>query len=141
MRIALDTNVLLAAFVARGLCADLLALLIQRQLAGTVHVFVSRQVLAEFRRHLKGKFNAAPGEIAAALAVLETFESGAAKAAIDDSAIPDPDDAPILAAAVAFGAECFVTGDKALLGLGKVADMSIVTARQMFEALAAGPRA
>lgn len=32
LRIALDTHVLLAAFVARGLCADLLALLLRLQL-------------------------------------------------------------------------------------------------------------
>lgn len=141
MRIAVDTNVLLAAFVARGLCADLLALLIQRHLAGTVRVFVSRQVLTEFRRHLKGKFKASAAEIADALAVLDGFESGASRAMIDDSAIPDPDDVPILAAAVAFEADCFVTGDKALLALGQAANMSIASPRQLFEALAAGPPA
>ena len=141
MRIAVDTNVLLAAFVARGLCADLLALLIQRHLAGTARVFVSRQVRAEFRRHLKGKFKAAAGEIADALAVVDAFESGAAKAAIDESRVPDPDDAPILAAAVAFEADCFVTGDKALLAMGKAANMSIVSPRQLFAALVAAPAA
>jgi len=141
VRIAVDTNVLLAAFVARGLCADLLALLIQRQLAGTVRVFGSRQVLAEFRRHLKGKFKATSDEIVDALAAIDGLESAAARAAIDGGAIPDPDDVPILAAALAFEADCFVTGDKALLALGKVAGMSIASPRRLFEALTAGPAA
>ena len=137
MRIAVDTNVLLAAFVARGLCADLMALLIQRHLAGTERVFVSRQVITEFRRLLKDKFKATAGEIADALAVIESFESGARQAAFDDSAVPDPDDAPILAAALAFEADCFVTGDKPLLALGQAAAMKIVSPRQLFEALSA----
>jgi putative PIN family toxin of toxin-antitoxin system len=135
VRIAVDTNVLLAAFVARGLCAELLGMLILRHMEGSAAVFVSRQVRAEFRRHLKGKFKASPSEIAAALAVLETFENGSREAALDARAIPDADDVPILAAALAFAADDFVTGDKALLALRRVGPMQVLSPRQMFERL------
>lgn len=41
----------------------------------------------------------------------------------------DPDDAHVLAAAVAVGADCIVTGDKDLLDLGRYDAIRIVTAR------------
>jgi predicted nucleic acid-binding protein len=46
--------------------------------------------------------------------------------------IPDPDDAWIIAAALAAGADWFVTGDRPLLALGGVADMPILDPRSAY---------
>ena len=46
--------------------------------------------------------------------------------------IPDPDDAWIIAAALAAGADWSVTGDKALLALGMVENLSIVDPRKAY---------
>jgi len=54
---------------------------------------------------------------------------------ISAQGFPDPDDAPILAAALAADAKLFVTGDKALLALGAVDDMAIVDPRTAYERL------
>jgi predicted nucleic acid-binding protein len=50
-------------------------------------------------------------------------------------AVSDPDDAPVLACAVATKADVFVTGDKALLDLGEIEDMPILSPRQLWQRL------
>lgn len=51
MRIVLDTNVLLAALGARGLCEALLAACLEGH-----DLVASEHILGELRRHLLGKF-------------------------------------------------------------------------------------
>lgn len=49
---------------------------------------------------------------------------------------PDPDDIPILATAIVGGADYLVTGDKrALLSLGKVEAVQIISARRFADLL------
>jgi predicted nucleic acid-binding protein len=47
----------------------------------------------------------------------------------------DKDDLPILAAAIAAGAEVLVTGDKELLELGHIEGLQILSPRQFWEKL------
>ena len=51
MKIALDTNVLIAAFIARGVCNDLLEHCVRRH-----ELVTSEFILNEFREKLTGKF-------------------------------------------------------------------------------------
>ena len=51
MKLVLDTNVLIAAFIARGVCADLLEHCV---LSHTI--VASDDIFAELRTHLVGKF-------------------------------------------------------------------------------------
>lgn len=46
---------------------------------------------------------------------------------------PDPDDNPLLATALAGNADYLVTGDKGVLGLKRVEDVEILTARTFLE--------
>jgi uncharacterized protein len=135
LRIALDTNVLLAAFVARGLCADLLALLLRLQLDGKAQVMLSKPVMDEFKRHLKGKFKANPTQIQAALAALEPFELHAGSTQLNLQSVPDADDIVVLDAALSWPASHFVTGDKALWPLSPLYGMQIITPREAFALL------
>ncbi len=50
--------------------------------------------------------------------------------------LPDPDDEPIVAAALTGQAHVFVTGDKTLLELHRVVDLPVITPRQFWEMLA-----
>jgi uncharacterized protein len=139
-RLALDTNVLLAAFIARGLCADLLALLLRLQLDGKANSMVSAPVLAEFQKHLQGKFKASAAQIEAAMRALEPFESYAistslSSAAFELQAVPDPDDIPVLHAALGWQASHFLTGDKALWPLSPLHGLQIVSPREAFAML------
>ena len=65
MRVFLDTNVLLGALLGRGLCRDLLDLVIERHT-----LVISGQVLSECERHLRGKPRVPPPERRAFAALL-----------------------------------------------------------------------
>lgn len=56
-------------------------------------------------------------------------------AATPAAGVPDPDDAWIIAAALDAGTDLFVTGDKALLELGVIEGLPIVSPRAAYERL------
>lgn len=128
MRVFLDTNVLASAVATRGLCAELFeSVLAEHELV------ISQELLTELDRILALKFKI-PANVKGDLTTL--IAETAAVVAVPDhvpDGIPDPDDAPLIAAALAGGAECFVTGDKALLGLENVTGMAILSPRQFWE--------
>ena len=67
MKLVLDTNVLIAALIARGACADLLEHCVLR------HTIVSSGViLSELREHLLGKFKYTTEEAAEAVGLLQS---------------------------------------------------------------------
>ena len=124
MKVFVDTNVLLAAYATRGLCSDLLRLILaQRELV------VSRQVLDELERALRGKIGLPEGLLAEILATLaahifETEPDLRSPIVLRDSA-----DEPILAAAIAAGAAALVTGDTDLLDAAPGAPLPILSPR------------
>ena len=125
MRVFLDTNVLVSAFAARGLCADLLRLVLgdHALLTGAVNLVELRRVLTERL--------AAPPEVIAlverALSLAEIVPTPSEVLPID---VRDADDAWVLASAVAGDAAMLVTGDQDLLVLGAAAPLPIVTPRE-----------
>ena len=130
MRIFLDTNVLASGLMGRGLCHDLLDRILIEHV-----VLLGAPVHEELFRILTAKFHV-PTElwrqIETALDALERTPSVTTPLA---TPIPDPDDAPILACALAALADIFVTGDKALLGIRKIDNMPIVSPRQLWQLL------
>ena len=128
MRVFLDTNVLASAVATRGLCAELFeSVLAEHELV------ISQELLTELGRILALKFKI-PANVKGDLTTL--IAETAAVVAVPDhvpDGIPDPDDAPLIAAALAGGAEWFVTGGKALLGLENVTGMAILSPRQFWE--------
>jgi len=132
LRVFLDTNVLIAAFAARGLCADLF------RLAATDHeLLIGAPVLVEMRRILETRRRMPAPARNEVLQVLRRFvQVPAAKAPIA-LGIDDPDDEWVVACAIAAAADVFVTGDKALLGLHRVDALPIVSPREFWMRLTA----
>ena len=96
MRIFFDTNVLVSAFLARGLCADLLRLVLRE------HTLVSSEVvLTELRDVLSRKGRLPPAQIEA----IETFLR-------DQPIAPRPGQTLLLGLV---DADLVVTGDQGLL--------------------------
>ena len=132
MRVFFDTNVWIASFIARGLCADLVGAAMATHDAGSIEVLTCPAVVVETQRLLRDKFHANDAQWLATDTVfgrLTMVEDGAADI---PSVFPDPDDWPIIAAAFEAGADLFVTGDKALLELGEVDGLPIITPRTAF---------
>jgi len=124
VRVFLDTNVLASALSGHGLCRDLFdRLIVDHELLFGV------PVRKELDRILVEKFRVPEplrGELFNKLDQLKQVPSS--KTQLPE--IPDPDDVPILACAIAGRAELFVTGDKELLQLRVTQGMPIVSPRQ-----------
>jgi putative PIN family toxin of toxin-antitoxin system len=110
VNLLLDTNVLVAALVARGVCSDLLEHCVCH------HVVISSQpLLNELRDVLTRKFRQRDGDVRSALRLFaETFTLVAADA-LEPPVCRDRDDDVVLATALAGKCAAIVTGDQDLL--------------------------
>ncbi len=110
MRVFFDTNVLVSAFLARGLCADLFRLVLSE------HTLVSSEVvLAEMRDVLSRKGRLPQQQIDAIEALLRHQPIAPRPASILELGLVDDDDEWVLASAVLAEADLFVTGDQGVL--------------------------
>jgi len=130
VRVFLDANVLVSAFASRGLCADLLEVVLLEH-----DLVLGRNVVREVSKALREKLKLP----AVRAAEIVEFVSGEAAQVVDESkptdARVDPDDALVLGEAIAAHAEVFVTGDAALLKLGAIGKLEVVTPRRFWEML------
>ena len=133
MRVFLDTNVLVSAFASRGLCAEVLDLVLLDH-----DLILGRNVLRELKRALREKVKLP----VVRSAEIVDFVSSEATQIVDKSepaiASIDAADALVLGEALASHADLFVTGDSALLRLAAVGALKIVSPRQFWEVLRAG---
>ncbi len=133
MKVLLDTNVIIAAFAARGLSADVFELCLSSQT-----VITSEHILSEVREKLTGKI-ALPESIAEdIIAYLRENAVLAVPQPVTDIECRDKEDLPVLGAAVAGHADYIITGDNDLLVLQQYKNIRIVTPRQFWELLRAG---
>lgn len=135
MKAVLDSNVWVSGLVARGLCADLLRVALRRHDAGGFELLLPDTVREEVLRVLREGIGAPKEALAAAQAAMEEARSVGPGSWAPQADFPDPADAPIIAASLAAGADVFVNGDAALLALGNVEGLPIVSPRQMYTML------
>lgn len=110
MRVVLDTNVLIAAFITRGACSTLLEHCFHRH-----ELITSDFILNEFRDKLIQKFNFNKQDVEEAVRLLQSKMEMVIPSQLEVAACRDPDDDQILGTALAGNAACIVTGDKDLL--------------------------
>ena len=134
MRVFLDTNVLVGAVAARGLCADVL-----REVMLSHQLVVSAPLIAELENTLRIKIGI-PKEIVSDFVEVLTQDSiFSENTQLTDIDINDRDDILILSTALNENAELFVTGDKELLALKRIQSMRIVSPRMFWETLKTQP--
>lgn len=130
MRVFLDTNVVVSAFATRGLCAEVLTLVLAEH-----ELVLGERVLTELRRVLRQKFRVPPKRIDE----LEAFLRAQARVVEAESRplikVRDLADAWIIAEAMAGKAASLVTGDRDLLAVAPKASFPIVTPRGFWEQL------
>ena len=130
MKVFLDTNVLVSAFATRGLSAEVFELIVLEH-----ELITGGTVLTELKRVLRGKFKL-PATRCAEIAEFVASESArVVRNAAPADCKADPDDRRILGEAIAGKVEVFVTGDAALVALGSVSSIAILTPRQFWERL------
>jgi putative PIN family toxin of toxin-antitoxin system len=119
----LDTNVLVAAFATRGLGADVVRLTLAAH-----EMIVSERVLTELERILRDKIGLPDRELRSVLSLVREQATLAREAEVT-VVVRNPSDSPILAAALASGADVLVTGDRDLLELEQPVRIRIVSPR------------
>lgn len=130
MRVALDTNVLVAAVATRGLCADVVNLIMAEH-----ELILGEAVLTELKRVLRKKMRV-PAEVIDEYDGLLRRESRVvpkAKALV--VAVRDKSDIPVLSEAIAGNAEVLITGDRDLLDIAEQLPLQILTPRAWWEQL------
>jgi uncharacterized protein len=122
VRLLLDTNVLVAALVARGTCADLLEHCVRHHM-----VISSTALLHEIEDVLQRKFNQRAVDIRSAVRLFsETFVT-VTPATLDTPVCRDPDDDVVLTTALAGECAAIVTGDQDLVVLDPFRGIRILT--------------
>lgn len=125
-----DTNVLVAALIANGLCTEVVLHGIrQRSLVS------SDLLLAELDRTLRRKFEVTPA-VTRFLELLRHDIRLVEPVVLAARVCRDPDDDVVLATAAAAAADLIVTGDQDLLVLRAYEGIEIVTPRQYLERFA-----
>jgi uncharacterized protein len=135
LKVFLDTNVLVAAFATRGLCADVL-----RTVLAEHELVLGEVVLHELRSVLSKKFKLPEDAIRAAEAVFEGLTLVPKPNKPSRLKIRDPADRWVLASAEAAGADVLVTGDEDLLSVAGESVIRIASPRAFWELLRTGER-
>lgn len=128
MNVVLDTNVLVAAFAARGLCEAVFEACLMNH-----EVFSSEYIFAELRRCLADKLKLPAGQRDEILGFLRAQITLVSPATVPDDTCRDPDDLPVLGTAVTAAADYLITGDRELLELKKLQSISVVSPREFHD--------
>jgi putative PIN family toxin of toxin-antitoxin system len=112
MRVLLDTNVLIAAFITYGTCSDLFEHCIRQH-----EIVVSTFILDELESHLRKKFKFPEADVRETLDILNTAARIVEPTPLKAPVCRDPDDDMVLATALTGNADCIVSGDRDLTDL------------------------
>ena len=131
MKIFADTNVLVSAFTARGLCADLLEVILADHQLMTGEI-----VLEELRRVLKTKLKVPEGKVSYVVKFLQKHHVEPIPDKPSEVKVRDEDDRWVLESALRAKADILVTGDNDLLVLSKnITRIKIISPRGFWEIL------
>lgn len=128
MKILLDTNVWLAAFLTRGFCQELLEYCIESH-----EVFISDFLLREIEEKLVKKFRFPKGRVKDLMDFIKGWAEVVAEGKIGKRICRDPDDDRVLAAAIGAKVDCLISGDKDLLSLTKVGPVAILSPAEFWK--------
>jgi putative PIN family toxin of toxin-antitoxin system len=128
MKILLDTNVLIAAFITHGVCNELLEHCLRRH-----QIIISEFLLNEFQTHLVHKFHYNSREIREAVELLRVRITVVIPVPLSDRICRDADDDQVLGTALAGQVDCLVTGDKDLLDIKQFLSIPIIKPSEFSE--------
>lgn len=136
MRVFLDTNVLVSGFATRGLSADVVRLVLAEHTLLTGEI-----ILSETSRVLTRKLGVPREKAAEVEQLLRRHHVERTSDTAPPVEVRDPDDAIVLATAIAANADVLVTGDSDLLDVaGEVEALRIETPRTFWETVQSSER-
>ena len=126
MKVFLDTNVLASALSTRGLCSDVLLLVIEEH-----ELITGEVVLSELRIVLRRKFGVSPGTIAQIEGFLRQYHVESVPRKLPSLQLSDRNDLIVIASALDARADMVVTGDAEMLRI-KNAGIRILNPREFW---------
>lgn len=129
MRIFLDTNVVVSALATRGICSDIL-----RVIVSEYDLLLSETVFRELARVLDRKFGVPVDAVQEAEDFLRQEAAAVVRRGQPQTGVRlrDPDDVAILEEAVASNADLLVTGDRDLLDVAAELPVVVVSPREFW---------
>lgn len=128
MRVCLDTNVLVAAFATRGLCADILRMVLAEH-----ELVTGKVIMTEFEQSLRRKLKLPDEQLRAAMTVFAGVPEVPDPKEPSTLQVRDPSDRLIIASALAEEAEVLVTGDDDLLSIASASPLPSMSPRSFWE--------
>jgi uncharacterized protein len=128
MKIVFDTNILFAAFAARGLVHSVFGLCLESH-----SIVISEHILDELERHLKDKLLLPADGVLMITGFLRENCTVEGESAVDPSACRDKDDLKVLGLVEKAGADLIITGDDDLLIIKAYRAIPILSPRQFWE--------
>jgi putative PIN family toxin of toxin-antitoxin system len=131
MKIFTDTNVLVSAFTARGLCAELFEIILAD------HTLMTGEfVLNELNRVLIEKLNVPESKVRQTLELLRKYYVEPTPDKPSKIKVRDIDDRWVLESAIKAKADILVTGDKDLLDISEdIQQLQIISPRGLWDLL------
>jgi putative PIN family toxin of toxin-antitoxin system len=130
MRVVLDTNVIIAAFAARGLCAEVFEVCLEGHT-----VVINEQILSETMENLTHKLHLPVRTAQDIMDYLRDIAEVVEPEALDVPACRDKDDDTVIGTALSGDATFIITGDRDLLVLKKYKGIKMVTPRDFWQHL------
>jgi putative PIN family toxin of toxin-antitoxin system len=121
MKIFFDTNVLVSAFITKGVCSELFNYCLEKHV-----IYTSEFVLDELEQKLVYKFKFPENKIYRIIQHLNDNTVVLKNVIVKHHVLRDKDDDNIIAAAVEGKVDCIVTGDKDLLCLKNISYIAII---------------
>jgi len=121
MRLVIDTNVLIAAFISHGVCNEL-----YEHCALNHEVVLSKFILDELNGKLTGKFLFTTREADSVVRLVRSRCEIVRTSPLPTQVSRDPDDDNVIATAIAGRCRCVITGDKDLLDLEESDNIAMV---------------
>jgi putative PIN family toxin of toxin-antitoxin system len=136
LRVFLDTNVLASAFGTRGLCADLLQVIL-----GEHELVTGEVVIEELRRVLIRKFDTRADKVNDVERFLRGYHVEPKPGHLPNLNLSERSDLMVVGSAINSKAEFMITGDREILALKKKPEgLRIVSPREFWNLAARTPR-
>jgi len=128
LKVFLDTNVLVSAFITRGLCADIFRILLSEH-----DLILCTDVMTELKEVLGRKIDLPDKQISSILQYLKTFEVVANHNPRSKIELRDKYDIPVISAALNSRSDILVPDDKDFLEISDICGIKIVDPRTFFQ--------
>ncbi|MFH1260144.1 MAG: putative toxin-antitoxin system toxin component, PIN family [Elusimicrobiota bacterium] len=134
MKIVIDSNIIIAAYAAHGLCAEIFEVCLNDH-----EIFICDVLIEEVKNGLLKKIKVPESIVKEIIELIKSRARIVEPQQLNFQICRDPKDVMVIGTAVKSSADLILTNDKALLVLKKYKEIKILNIRQFWELLRTQP--